>query len=90
MHAPRQAHAVTVHLLIAAVCVFLFCLFCFFGEVSFSEYFCTNTVFYACGHLRIFPSLPGFSPTIFDRDASSALLHLVRQLPGIILIALEM
>ena len=33
----------------------------------------------ACGHLRIFPSLPGSRLTIFYRDASSALLRLVNQ-----------
>ena len=33
----------------------------------------------ACGHLRIFPSLPGSRLTNFHRDASSALLQLVIQ-----------
>ena len=35
MHAPRQPHAVNL----TNVCVFLS--FCFFGDVAFSEYFCT-------------------------------------------------
>ena len=34
----------------------------------------------ACGHLRIFPSLPCSRLTIFYRDASSALLQLLKSI----------
>ena len=43
IHAPRQPHAVPQQLSAPFFCFFV--LFCFFGNVAFSEYFCTIAVF---------------------------------------------